>query len=48
MFDFHDEMGSGEPEQFEFSLKYWDSFYNEHMAKNQENSGAYVFHPAEE
>lgn len=48
VFDFYDERsGSSDPERFEFSMKYWESYgYSKNMGSNM-NSGAYVFHPME-
>jgi hypothetical protein len=44
-FDFTDQL-SGKMEQFEFSMKYWESYT--HMINNDMmNSGAYAFHPME-
>lgn len=46
-FDVYDEAtGSGKPEEFEFSMKYYESYT--HMMNNKMmNSGAYAFHPME-
>lgn len=46
-FDVYDEItGSSEPEQFEFSMKYYES-YTHAIDHSMQSSGAYVFHPME-
>ena len=47
-FDVYDEIsGKTEPEEFEFSMKYWQSYaFSKDMGKDM-NSGAYAFHPME-
>lgn len=48
MFDIYDEAtGSSDPEHFEFSMKYWQSFGHSLDTGKEMNSGAYVFHPME-
>lgn len=48
MFDVYDIVsGSSDPERFEFSMKYWESYSHSLDVGNYMNSGAYVFHPME-
>jgi len=46
MFDFHDIV-SNLTEQFEFSMRYWESVTHSMDPAASMNSGAYVFHPME-
>ena len=48
MFDIYDELSeSTDPEHFEFSMKYWESYTKSLQPGGLVNSGAYVFHPIE-
>jgi hypothetical protein len=48
MFDYYDMVSnSTEPEHFEFSMKYWESYSHSLDTGAFMNSGAYIFHPME-